>query len=150
MGLKHVFPYSRHYKCKATVAQFNNRLPTVHATLGTGGEGTANGASTSTPGIVADAGRNAVCSLCKLVVPGYAPPSLHKEILHVSTTHDPGPSLRTEELLQIDAPHIYLSESHSFIKIYELHLTSMPTTHHPITFYVHRTNLNSHPKISHP
>lgn len=81
----------------------------MHATLGTGGEGTANGASTSTPGIVADAGGNAVCSLCELVVPGYALPSLHKGILNVSTTHDPGPRLRTEELPQIDAPHFYLS-----------------------------------------
>lgn len=81
----------------------------MHATLGTGGEGTDNGASTSTPGILADAGGNAVCSLCELVVPGYALPSLHKRILNVSTTHDPGPRLRTEELLQIDAPHFYLS-----------------------------------------
>lgn len=74
MGPKHVFPYSRDYKCKATVAQFNNRLPTVHATLGTGGEGTANGASTSTPGIVADAGRNAVSAAFVISSPGLRTP----------------------------------------------------------------------------
>ena len=139
MGPKHVFPYSRHYKCKATVAQFNNRLPTVHATLGTGGEGTANGASTSTPGIVADAGRNAVCSLCELVVVrGYALPNLHKGILNVSTTHDPGTTVASEPRSCCRLMHhisIYPNAILSLKSMSCMHLTSKPTTYHPITFY---------------
>jgi hypothetical protein len=152
MGPKHVFPYSRHYKCKATVAQFYNRLPTVHATLGTGGEGTANGTNTSTPGIVADAGRNAVCSLCELVVPGYAHPNLHKGILNVSTTHDPGTSLRTKGVAA-DRCTTYLSiylnailplKSMSCISHWcQPHVTPSPS------MYTEPTPILT-PKISHP